>query len=132
MPEPQSSLWPGDFGTIDKETPVSILRTQGTALGEQTKNIVVGRIFTDGLSGGQFRHRFLLYCSPLGFEIELLRVEHGIDLYPAVVGVPKESGNGFSCVTCQDTDALKRALREVFASPKTTRMIASLLVQSPQ
>src|SRR6266542_4185147 len=93
------NLWPPDFGErTDLLTPLTILRQQGTLLGERTQNIVVGRVTTGGDTARAerevFSHSFSLYCSPLGFHTNLLVVFHGIEPYPARVIVIGEEGRG--------------------------------------
>jgi hypothetical protein len=99
------SLWPTDFGEVSDIPPLVILRQQGTALGELTQNIVVGRVETLAHPGG-FDQRFFLYCGPLGIGLPLLQVRHRIEL--------------------------KEKLRGIFARQKTKEIIASLLAQSKE
>src|SRR5207245_10794398 len=84
MPATVPNLWPPDFGQEETLAPVAILRQQGSALGERTQNIVVGRVNTYGTPEG-FRHDFLLVCSPLAYSIHLFMVEHSLDFYPATI-----------------------------------------------
>lgn len=121
-------LWPPDFGALTLLTPVAILRQQGAALGEHTKNIVRGIVETDGVDGN-FVQKFHLYCSPLGYKTLLLDVRHGIELYPAEVLV---YGEQLKPIQVSDADALMNTLRDIFARPKTKNIIASLLAQSQQ
>ena len=123
-----ASLWPMDFGEIVMLTPLAILRQQGAALGEQTKNIVIGRVTTQS-EGDTFVQRFSLYCAPLGYQTELIAVKHGIDLYPATVVVANEQSLHPSA---NNPEELKGVLKEIFARPKIKKTIASLLVQSRQ
>jgi hypothetical protein len=121
------SLWPVDFGEPVQLTPLAILRQQGTALGEQTKNIVVGRVATNG-DANMFYHTFSVYCSPLNYQVPLYMVSHGIDLYPATVSLP----TGDNKQIAKDPEELKQILKKMFASPETKKIIASLLAQSRQ
>ena len=122
-----NSLWPTDFGEVAVLTPVAILRQQGAALGQQTQNIVVGRVNTAG-DGQLFYQNFSLYCSPLGYETHLLQVRHGIDLYPAEILLTGDP----SPRTAANPDELQMKLKQVFAHERTKRIIASLLAQSKQ
>jgi hypothetical protein len=122
----KDSLWPADFGEVEQLTPVAILRQQGAALGELTKNIVVGRVETAGGPDG-FDQRFWLFCGPLGYQLPLLQVRHNIDLYPAEIIFLAEQAPS---VQTTGADDLKNKLRDAFARPKTRRIIASLLAQS--
>lgn len=122
-----NSLWPTDFGEVPVLTPVAILRQQGGALGQQTQNIVIGRVETSG-DGQLFYQNFSLYCPPLGYQVLLLQVRHGIDLYPAEIIV---TGEG-SPLAAASSDELKSKLKEVFAHERTKKIIASLIAQSKQ
>lgn len=122
-----ASLWPTDFGNLEVMTPIGILRQQGAALGEQTKNILVGRVKTHG-NQQSFSHEFYLYCPPLGYDVLLLNVSHKIDLYPADVWMA-ENGKTINAVDAED---LMSKLRDIFASPQTKKIVASLLAQSLQ
>ncbi len=122
-----ASLWPTDFGEQVLLTPIAVLRQQGAALGEQTKNIVVGRVQTTG-DAATFYQTFAVYCAPLGYQTPLFQVRHGIDLYPAIVALP----TGEDQRTANNPDELKAILKEQFARPSTKKIIASLLAQSRQ
>jgi len=122
------SLWPTEFDEPVLLTPLAILRQQGAALGEQTKNIVVGRVATNS-EGESFEQVFSLYCPPLGFQTDIIRVTHGIDLYPAHVFSLVE---GVSPQTASGPEKLQAILKELFAGTKTRKIIASLLAQSRQ
>ena len=129
MPVETVSLWPADFGErSDLLTPLAILRQQGAILGAQTKNIVLGRVSTLS-EGDTFVQRFSVHCPPLGYHTELFSVKHGIDLYPATVVFANEQGQNREA---GNPEELKGILKEVFARPKTTKTIASLLAQSLQ
>ena len=123
------SLWPTDFGEqLDVLTPLAILRQQGAVLGEQTKNIVVGRVHTLS-EGDTFVQRFSVHCPPLGYQTDLIMVKHGIDLYPATVVIANEQG---PFEDAGNPEELKTLLKKVFARPKTRKIIASLLAQALQ
>lgn len=130
MPETVPSLWPTDFGEIKVLTPVTILRQQGMALGQQTQNIVVGRVSTQPSAVG-FRHAFSLYCPPLGYSIQLFVVFHGVDLYPAKIRVGAEGEEG-STIEAANPEEFSEKLKQVFAAPKTKQIVSSLLAQSKQ
>jgi hypothetical protein len=128
MPVETASLWPPDFGEPVLLTPLAILRQQGAALGEQTQNIVVGRVTTQS-EGDTFVQRFSLYCPPLGYQSVLFVVKHGIELYPATIVVANDLGAN---LTASNPEDLKRHLKNLFAHAKTKKIVASLLAQSRQ
>jgi hypothetical protein len=124
------NLWPSDFGQEQQLAPVAILRAQATALGERTQNIVVGRVRTVATAVG-FRHVFSVYCAPLGYQQDLLRVDHAIQFYPATITVEGQ----FDQETRQeakDPIEFSKILEEVFASEPVKRIVRSLLAQSKQ
>lgn len=123
-----SDLWPADFSATSILTPVAILRQQGATLGQKTQNIVFGRVITQSNDGG-FRQIFYLTCPPLGYQVELLFADHGIDLYPATIHVSGEAGPP---KVAADADAFATILKEVFASGRTKKIVGSLLAQSKE
>jgi hypothetical protein len=126
------NLWPTDFGEVKQKTPVSILREQGRALAERTENIVVGRVESGaGQGGDQFKHYFYLYCPPLGYQIGLLYVEHGIDLYPASIFEITDRGPQ-ELIRVDTPEQFTVRLKEMFAQDKVKRIIASLIAQSKE
>jgi hypothetical protein len=126
MPATVANLWPPDFGQEEKLAPVAVLRQQGTALGERTQNIIVGRVFTTGNSAG-FRHQFVLYCPPLGYQIEIFAVEHSLDFYPVRI-----VQHGQEALTAADPDDFAKKLGQVFSSEPVKKIVRSLLAQSKQ
>lgn len=121
------NLWPEDFGTLTLETPVGMLREQATALGQRTSNIVVGRVLSESVGSGRFRHLFALYCAPLNYHAPFLAVEHEIDLYPVSLQVEGESGPPLQAATSEE---LAAKLKEIFSRPRTKQLVASLITQS--
>ncbi len=129
MSVPSTSLWPSQFGELDVQTPVTILRQQAGALGQMTQNIVYGTVLTAAHNSG-FRHRFSLFCPPLGYSVELLIVDHGIDMYPAKITVAGDSGPPPDAA--KDAEDFKQKLRQVFESERIKKIIRGLLAQSKQ
>lgn len=126
MPATMPDLWPPDFGQEESLAPVAILRQQGAALGERTHNIIVGRVNTTGNPEG-FCHAFKLYCPPLGYEIQILQVEHSLDFYPARIRPV-----GQEAITANDPKDFSEKLAQVFASEQVKKVVRSLLAQSMQ
>lgn len=122
------SLWPKDFGKVDVKTPVSILREQANALGESTSNVVVGRVFAGTGPKDYFRHVFEIACPPLGYRSALLLIDHKVDMYPVTIHV--ETDGVAKLITADTPGAFMDALRTVFNSDSTRRLIASLIAQS--
>ena len=133
MADTIQNLWPTDFPKTDVLTPVAILRQQGAALGERTKNIVVGRVVTMPSENG-FAHTFKLYCSPLGYSRDLFVVQHDDEpLYPVKIKyLPEPAAKGFKTLTADTPEEFSERLREIFTKDKTKNIVASLLAQSTQ
>jgi hypothetical protein len=124
------NLWPTEFGTIEQQTPVSILREQARGLGERTANIVVGQVdYVVPTIPGQFRHVLSIYSSALSYRMPLVYVEHGIDLYPASIQVEGDPADS-PPLQANNPDELAAHLKEIFARGKTKKMIASMKAQS--
>ncbi len=125
------NLWPDDFGTIAVLSPIAILRQQAAALGARTANIVVGRVYTQSgeIAPQGFRQVFSLYCNPLSYVTTLFYVDHGVELYPATITI---EGEQRPFAEAADPNDFEEKLKEVFASPRTKKIIASLLAQSTQ
>jgi hypothetical protein len=130
MPASVANLWPADFGQEQMLAPVAVLRQQAAALGERTQNIVIGKVSTSG-NGQRFSHILYLYCPPLGYQVELLAVQHGIDFYPATISVYQETGTS-PPESATDPEDFSRKLGQIFASERVKRIVRSLLAQSKQ
>jgi hypothetical protein len=127
------NLWPDDFGTTTITPPISILREQGRALGSRTGNIVVGRVIPLEAEPGRFSYRFDLWCAPLSYRIDLLTINHDIQMYPAeIVTALIHPADSVNKLQAANPEELTRHLRDIFARDATKRVIASLIAQSRQ
>lgn len=130
MPAKPVSLWPSDFGDLDVLTPATILRQQGAYLGEKTKGVVLGRVDTKAGPDNQIEHCFRLFCQPLAYALLLLWISHDVmTIYPAVVNTRDGPPHYYKVA---GPDALMRSLKEIFATPATVTIIASMIAQSSQ
>ena len=129
-------FWPTDFGTIDLVPPVTILREQATILGHKTKNILEGYVLTSTTNniafstGGKIRgtdgftHEFRLKAKALNdYTYSLFTAMHSITLYPVIVRTD-------TFYECGNQAEFEEALRHVFASDETKRVIQALLALS--
>jgi hypothetical protein len=121
------NLWPDDFIMTEIRPPVVVLKEQAAFLGQMTKNIVVGEVRTESSLNGGFSHNLYLVAPALNYRYFLLKVTHGIELYPAMVVFIPEGGIDREV---DSEEGLKSALRKVFAADKTKRVLNSLLSQS--
>lgn len=127
MPE---DLWPDDVATISllEETPLSILREQARKLGEKTRNLVEADVETVA-EGENLVHQFWVAAPALKYSRSIFHVRHAdADPFPVRVVAygmlepPEQKLN--------DKSAFMQALRQVFASEKTQKLIKSLIAQS--
>lgn len=121
-------LWPSSFGAPATRAPVVILREQAALLSEKTGNVIEGEVQTQSSpADGTFRHWFNLRVPALdNYRYGLFWVEHDVRLYPATVSYffeepPKRE--------CQSEGQLEDALRQVFHSAETAKVIQALLIQ---
>lgn len=137
MANVQTDLWPSSFPAIDTITPVTILRQQAALLEKKTNGLVVAEVRSGidynsnvvVISQGQevpLLHSFYLIAPALeNYHYLLFRLKQSIDLYPLEI---KDSPIGD--VTVTDESQLNEALRKIFASEKTQKVIQSLIAQS--
>ena len=120
------NLWPENFGELNVTTPVAILRENATGLGDRTKNIVVASV-QPGSPSAPDKFRYLLYLRSgmLNYQMPLLYIEHGIELYPVEIRV-----EGVPDVQATNPEELLTRLKEIFSSEKTKKTIASLIAQA--
>jgi hypothetical protein len=133
-------LWPDDIVDAVSTTPASILKVQAGRLGQKTKNLVQGQVETSAASG-RLVHSFKLIAPALdNYTYELLRISHGVTLYPikveeepiktskvrfADMGGKKVPGHWL-----QNEGELIDWLREALSAPQTRRIVGSLVSQS--
>ncbi len=149
------SLWPSDFGEIDTKSPVAILKEQGAQLGRLTKNILtgevtltasnrvnnpfmseleksshkLGKVFIKPSSYAQdtISFNFNLKASALqDYRYVLFVIEYDIaKCYPL-----KFHLTDGKYTNIKDETEFQEALKEIFASDRTKKVIQSLLAQS--
>ena len=153
-------LWPDDLEVTDLVPPVTILKQQAVLLGKKTKNLLEGQVATfsdaSGLMGGfgggmggtprgianasvpaqgfvnantstqtTFYHTFDLVASTLnGYKYTLFSASHNISMYPISITF---NGQRRDCNTEQE---FLQALRDIFNSDETRRIISALVAQS--
>ena len=138
-------LWPTDISHSRMRAPVTILREQALLLDEKTKGVVkasVKRIVSDSESNitdnDIFKYEFFIIAPPIAdFHYRLFTISHGIELYPISVAFDNYSRHDFA-----DNENEKRqinsetdfidALRTIFSSKKTKKVIHAMLAQSAE
>jgi hypothetical protein len=115
----QADFW-GDIEPTEIRTPVSILREQAALLGGKTGYLIEGKVDT-AVSGGMFRHSLSLVVPTLdNYEYELLKVRHGVELYPVTAGQQD----------LKTESEFTNWLRQRLSSAETRKVIGNLLAQA--
>ncbi|MCZ6675995.1 MAG: hypothetical protein O7E52_01970 [Candidatus Poribacteria bacterium] len=123
-------LWPDDIAvTNDLKPPVAILRQQAALLGEKTQNLVEAEISSSSIGSG-FRHHFNLVVPALdNYRFRLFYITHPISLYPINISV-SSPGKDDTVIEVKSEDEFTKALRGIFSSEETKRIIQALIAQS--
>lgn len=137
-------LWPKDLTSdVPKiRTPVSILKEQGSLLGDKTGNIIKGVIRKTRFAGdpdSTMNYSFELKSPPLNYSYDLFIISHEITLYPLDLHIGdadlrEELGFGpkQSYAEARDEEEFKSLLKRVFNAKKVKAVIATILAQSEE
>jgi hypothetical protein len=141
-----SDLWPRDIVEgITLQSPANILREQGEALGRKTKNLVPGKVIRleeDWASPTEdFTYAFYLVGPTLNYQYMLFTFSCPIEYFPLAMRVHdsilrdlplQASGHDemTGILTVESEDEFKDALRQIFASKKTRRVVQAIYVES--
>jgi hypothetical protein len=126
------SLWPDDFGTSEVMPPVAILRQQAYLLGQKTRNVLEGAVVlqTNPSGGNAYLEETFYIHAPFlgGYRYHLFHVNHkAIPIYPLTI----YSGEKLQePIKVADEEEFREALRDIFASEATRKVVQSLLAQS--
>ncbi|HUY32629.1 MAG TPA: hypothetical protein VMV69_07585 [Pirellulales bacterium] len=123
-----ADLWPEDIAGQPVRTPVQILREQAVLLGQKTKNVVEGRVEQSGRSpyDDKFHHAFYIKAPILRYQYRLFTIDHDINLYPLRL----IRDNDEPPIEAANADEFQEALRAVFSSEDTRRVVQNLVAQS--
>jgi hypothetical protein len=155
MSEAVLDLWPNEITAVEDApfSPVAILRQQATAIAEKTNGAITGLVesfaetkpvplenppyprdaviayFSRGHSqtvktGGLVHALYLMTPTLEDYRYHLLSASHGGEAYPVRI---RHAGKELECATAQE---FMDALRTIFASDHTRRVIQTLLAQS--
>jgi hypothetical protein len=117
-------LWPDDFGKSTETPPVLILREQAELLGRKTRGAVQGLVQTTR-DGDGFLHIFYLMAPSLDqYTYTLFNIRHGVSFYP--LDLADHAGRVSKIMT---QDHLTEALRTIFSSENTKRVVRAILAQ---
>ena len=119
-------LWPTEFGVTDENMPVAILKEQASLLHEKTGWSLEGKVSTH-VEGKSFEHYFYIVAPALdNYHYRLFKVKHEIEPFPlwiyseALPNPEHEAGT---------SDEFIQALKAIFASEKTRKLVVTLLAQ---
>ena len=129
-----NDLWP-DFAPAEGELPpITILKEQASVLGLKLKNLIEADVETGTSDYQRFlRHTLVLIAPVLDFyRYKLLEVEHSAtELYPVTIKASSgDPANPLSNSTAENQEEFKAALKDIFGSAETKRVIENLLAQS--
>jgi hypothetical protein len=140
MATAQYDLWPPAFTAVaEPNIPIDILQEQADLLGQKTNGLVLAEVRTGKaynsnmivVRGEQvdlpLLHTFYLVAPALGnYRYQLFRVEQPLEFYPLLIkGTP--TGD---FVEIGSKEHFVEALRQIFADPKTQKVVQSLIAQS--
>lgn len=123
---PTESLW-GNLASEPMPTPpITILKEQASALGEQTKHVLQGEVHLSRI--GQFIGVRLDVVAPAldDYRMTVMEVRHGVETYPATVS-SQFAGRD---VEAGDVATFRSAVKDVLSSTEVTRALRSLYAQS--
>lgn len=129
-----NDLWP-EFAPAEGEVPpITILKQQASLLGLKLRNLIEADVDT-GTTDYQdcLRHSLFLVAPVLNFyRYKLLDVEHpAIQMYPVTIKVSSDDpASSPSEIKAENEAEFKDALKGIFASDQTKRVIENLLAQS--
>jgi hypothetical protein len=123
-------LWPDQFGQLGSPPPLLTLKEQASIISSKTG----GRIVAEVSSGRQFisrgdgfTHIFFLVAPFLDdYKYQLFSVTHDVGLYPLKV----EADVMDRAFSCESPEEFQAALRTIFASPQTIKVIQAILAQT--
>ena len=139
-----SNLWPMDIGKERINSPNTILREQASFLGSATNNLVQGEVIKDKGYEANFRYYFHIVAPSVGnYHYRLMTMYHPIEIYPVHIFVEDSILNELSehftvehlepyenGVAVRSEEEFSTALKTIFASEKTKKVITSLLSQA--
>src|SRR5262249_52391162 len=121
-----SDLWPAEFGDLTVTPPLVILKEQAVAITGKTRQRIYGQVNTTQLGQG-FAHTFSLQPPSLdNYTYALFNATHGVMLYPVEI---TNYATGAK-TQCANPEALIQALKDLFASEHTRKVVAAILAQT--
>ncbi len=141
-------LWPEGIETNRVKSPVTILREQGSLLGQKTKNLVQAEVMEASGQHNEFVYSFFIVAPALShYRYKLLTIRHDVGLYPVKIDVEERIVQEISpqfqyeqvnpdgeliktYLEANSEEEFLELLREIFKSEKAIAVVTSLLSQS--
>lgn len=118
------SLWADLTQVGIDRTPRTILMEQAQYLTESTRGKLVGSVGEGRSSDETFTFSLNVRVPSLNeYLVNILTIEHGIDLYPVRLGASRPPTN----VTCSDEADFERKVGSVLSSPEVAALLSRLL-----
>ncbi len=144
MPTTATDLWPENLLEARNDSPVDLLKAQADLLYGKTNNRLRGRVETGELSFGRslkvisqgqeseivlttpaFAHSFQILVPKLkNYSYELLKIKHGVTLYPIAAQMAGEDGPP---TLIKDEFAFQHWIQECLGSATARQVISTLL-----
>jgi len=139
-------LWPADISHSRMRAPVTILKEQALLLDDKTKGVItasVKRLVDDDkekniTDNNLFQYEFFIIAPSLAdFHYRLFTISHGIELYPIDIKFDEYSKHDFADNNNEERHVNSErdfidALRIIFTSKKTRKVIHAMLAQSAE
>jgi hypothetical protein len=128
MAEQAMDLWP-QIEAVDVRTPGTILKQQAALLGKHTKNLLEGRVLTQGRAG-LFIHHFMIDAPTLNYSMELFAVSHDLKLYPVRIEEAPSVRLDLPPGSLLNSEVeFVDWLKAVFNAAETKRILSTLMAQ---
>jgi len=121
------NLWGSLEGFKIIKTPLLILREQAELLTQATQGILQGYIHVKPEGGNNELSFYIIAKQQNQYKYEVLRITHGVKIYPVKVGNLVES-KGWK--NCENEAIFLGEIRSILSSQETRKIIESLLSQS--
>lgn len=134
MPNATDDLWPGEWGVIPSETPLSLLKSQASLLANKTNGVVEAAVVKSVLELPDGDQRFvagLQLIAPMlgGYQYKLLRVVYPVAFFPCRIAAHDD---GFQYHKVANMEELRSSLQNILTHEKTRQVVNSLIAQSSE
>jgi len=138
-----NDLWPLQFGEVNIQAPVKILKEQISFLANKTSNIINGEILVSNSPRRDFIYQFNLKAPLLNnFTYHIFEMRHGIELYPVKIFSSEEIKKELdpkdmvsdvfedNYYEAKSETEYQNILKKIFATETVKSVINSIIAQS--